>query len=117
MIETTIFTKIIEASPYLGFVLLFIWFEAKREEKRVENASRLETRREEHEKMMQEKQLQQEREVNTLWASYIQQIVNEVKASNLAIIEKMDEHDQKDADRYEKLGITKDLFSRASGRR
>lgn len=113
----SIILKFIEASPYLAFVLAFIWFEARREEKRVANAAALETRREAHEKAMQEKQLQHDRDTHTLWASYINQLVNEVKASNQAIIEKMDEHDQRDADRYEKLGITKDLFSRASGRR
>lgn len=117
MIETNVLIKIIEASPYLGFVLLFIWFESRREEKRVENAAKLESRREEHEKAMQDKQLQHDRDAHSLWAAYIQQIVNEIKSGNIAILEKMDDHDKNDEERYKRLDITKDLFKAASERR
>jgi len=121
----TILLKIIEASPYLGFVLLFIWFEARREERRqqavieqekrrVENAAALEARRETHEMQMQTRQLEQDRTINQLWASYIQQIVNEIKAGNTAIIQKITEHEEESTERYERMGITKDLLKAAS---
>jgi hypothetical protein len=109
--------KLIEASPYLGFVLLFIWLEIKREEKRVENAAALETRREIHEKGMLERQLQQDRNINELWASYIQQLVNEIKLSHAAIIRAVEEHEKESEDRYEKMSITKDLFKAAAERK
>lgn len=117
--EASVIAKIIEASPYLGFVLLFIWFEAKREDKRIMNAAALESRREAHEKAMQEKQLQHDRDVNNLWASYIQQIVDEIKLGNVALIEKLEEHDKASEKRYERLGVTRDLFKAAQdkGRR
>jgi hypothetical protein len=113
MIETTVIAKLIEASPYLGFILLFLWYEAKREDKRIAGAAALETRREEHEKKMQEKELQHARDINQLWALHFQNIANEIKAGNQALIEKLEEHDKSSADRYERIGITKDLLKMA----
>lgn len=117
MIDIAIISEIIKASPYLAFILLFLWVEAKREEKRVENAKALEDRREAHEKDMQARQLQQDRDINTLWAGYINQIVEEIKASNRAIMQRLDEHEKESQDRYERIGITKDLLKAASERR
>jgi hypothetical protein len=112
--EAAVLTKIIEASPYLGFILLFMWFEAKREDKRITNATALETRREEHEKKMQERDLQHARDINQLWALHFQKIANEIKAGNQALIDKLQEHDEASAERYERLAITKDLWKMAA---
>src|SRR5690349_1694225 len=111
--EASVIAKLIEASPFLGFILLFLWYEAKRDDKRVENAEKLETRRENHEKAMQEKQLKHDNDVNSLWAAYIQQIVNEIKVGNQALLEKMEEHDTADGERYKRLEITQNLFKAA----
>jgi hypothetical protein len=108
--EAAVLAKIIEASPYLGFILLFLWFEMKREDKRIAGAAALETRRETHEKEMQNKELQHARDINQLWALHFQTIANEIKAGNQALIEKLEEHDQASAGRYERLGITRDLL-------
>jgi hypothetical protein len=108
--EATVISKIIEASPYLGFVLLFMWFEARREDKRITNAAALESRRENHERLMQERQIKHDNEINTLWAGYIQSIVAEIKAGNTALINKLEEHDSASSKRYERLGITGDLL-------
>jgi hypothetical protein len=111
--EATVIAKLIEASPYLGFILLFLWFEMKREDKRIAGATALETRREEHEKKMQDKELQHARDINQLWALHFQNIANEIKAGNQAMIEKLQEHDEASAERYERLAITKELFKAA----
>lgn len=111
-----IIAKIVEASPYLGFILLFMWFESKREDKRIENAAILETRREVHEKAMQERILQHDREINTLWAGYIQQIVEEIKVGNRTLLGKLDEHEEDNKERYKRMEITMNLFKAASGK-
>jgi hypothetical protein len=116
MIETSVLIEILKASPYLGFILLFIWFEAGREEKRVKNAESLETRRENHEKLMQEKQLQHERDMNTLWAGYIQELVDGIEKSHQELMKRLDEHEKKSDDRYDRIGITKDLLKAAAER-
>jgi hypothetical protein len=116
MIDVAIISELIKASPYLAFILLFLWVEAKREDRRVLNAKALEDRRETHEKEMQARQLQQDRDINNLWASYIQQIVDEIKTSNRAIMQRIDEHEKESEDRYERIGITKDLLKAASER-
>lgn len=121
----TIIAKLIEASPYLAFLLIYMYLESKREDKRiqqqsaeearrVENAAALETRREKHEKEMQEKDLQHSRDVNNLMAGYIQQMVNEIKVGNVAIINKLQEHEEASEKRYERMGITKDLLKAAT---
>lgn len=109
----TVLVKIVDASPYLGFVLLFIWFEYIREQKRIAGAEALETRREAHEKAMQEKQLQHDRDINTLWSAYIQEMVNEIKNSHTDILRMLEEHEFESEKRYERMGITKDLINRA----
>lgn len=112
--ESAVLAKIIEASPYLGFILIWLWFESKREDKRITGAAELETRREEHEKKMQEKELQHQRDINQLWALHFQNIVNEIKAGNQALIQKLEEHDRASAERYERMGITKEMLKMAS---
>src|SRR5512139_1209939 len=99
--------KIVDASPYLGFVLLFMWFEYVREQKRVQNAAELETRRENHEKAMQDKQLQHQRDINTLWSAYIQEMVNEIKKSHADILQVIQQHETESEKRYDRMGITK----------
>ena len=37
MITAEVWAKIVEASPYLAFVLLYIYFSAKQEDKRIDN--------------------------------------------------------------------------------
>lgn len=115
--EATVITKLIEASPYLAFVLLFIWFDSKREEKRTENAAALETRREAHEKEMQEKQFKHDSDTLSLWASFNQQLVSEIKLSHKAIMDKLDEHERESEERYERMGVTKDLLKAAERKR
>ena len=112
--EASVIAKIIEASPYLGFILLFLWFESKREDKRIAGASALETRREEHEKKMQEKELQHARDINQLWALHFQNIANEIKAGNQALIDKLEEHDKNTAEHYERIGVTQNLLKAAA---
>lgn len=112
--EATVIAKLIEASPYLGFILLFLWFESKREDKRIANAAALETRREEHEKKMQEKELQHARDINQLWALHFQNIANEIKAGNQLLVEKLEEHEKQSAERYERIGVTQNLLKAAA---
>jgi hypothetical protein len=115
--EATVIAKLIEASPYLGFILLFLWFESKREDKRIVGAAALETRREEHEKKMQERDLQHARDINQLWALHFQNIANEIKAGNQALIDKLEEHDKNSEERYERMAVTKELLKAAAEQR
>ena len=108
--EPQLAIEIVKASPYLGFVLLFIWFEFIRDQKRVENNATMEDRREQHEKAMQERQLQHDRDMSALWAKYIQTLVDQVEDGNQAIIKRLDEHEQESRDRYDRLGNTKEVL-------
>ena len=110
----SIIGEIVKASPYLGFILLFIWFEAYREDKRIANATALETRREEHENVMQEKQIKHDNEVLTLFASFNQQLIQEIKSSHGVIMSKIDKLDEETEKRYARLSVTQDLLKAAA---
>ena len=102
--------KLIEASPYLAFLLIYMWLEERKYQKRVENATTLESRRETHEKEMEARRLAHEKDMNTLWASYIQQLVNEIKTSHQILMNKLDEHEEESEKRYSKIGLTQDIL-------
>ena len=123
-----VISKIIEASPYLGFVILYILLDARREERRTTGATALENRREagaaalesqreSHEKTMQDRQIKHSDDVLQLYASFNQQLINEIKLSHNAIMNKLAEHEQESEDRYERMGITKDLLRAATERK
>lgn len=122
-------SKLGEAIPYavlyVVIVLIMLNAEDKRDEKRVTNATALENKREAHEKAMQDKQLQHERDLNTLWAiqqketvtqmmTTVQDFQQQVIASNTKVIERMDAFDEKDEERYKRLGVTQDLLKAAA---
>jgi hypothetical protein len=109
--EASVITKIIEASPYLGFILLFMWFEAKREDKRTANAEELETRREKHEKELEEKREAHDRDINNMWASYIKSILDQQNEMSKALMDTIVEHEESSQQRYERLGITQELIN------
>jgi hypothetical protein len=109
-----VITKLIEASPYLGFVILYILLDAKREERRTHNAAELESRREEHEQAMQDRQIKHDNEVLQLYASFNQQLVVEIKLSHQAIMSKVQDFDERTEKRLDRLGITQDLLKAAA---
>jgi len=112
-----VISKIIEASPYLGFVILYILLDAKREERRITNATTLESRREVHEKDMQDRQIKHSDDVLQLYAAFNQQLISEIKLSHNAIMNKLAEHERESEERYERMGITKDLLRAATERK
>jgi hypothetical protein len=97
-----ILLKFIDASPFLAFLLVYIWIDSKREDKRVANASSLETRRENH-----------EREMNNMWAQHIKSITDQIATSHQVIMSKLADHDKESQERYERMNITKDLIKAA----
>ena len=112
-----ILTKLGEASPYLLFVILYIILDHRREERRTANAAALEERREAHEKEMQERQIRHDTDVLQVWAGFNQNLVEEIKSSHAAIMQKLDEHENESEKRYERMGITKDLMKAAERKR
>lgn len=110
----SVISEIVKASPYLGFVLLFIWFDAQREEKRIKNATEAAVRREQHENVMQDRQIKHDDDVIQLYASFNQQLVQEIKLSHQAIMTRLTEHEEESEKRYQRMGITKDLLKAAN---
>lgn len=103
-------TEIIKVSPYLGFVLMYMVFEARREDKRTENAKALEDRREAHDIALEEKREEHDREMNNMWANSIKMIVESIQSSNKALMDALAAHDKASEERYEKIGNTKELM-------
>jgi hypothetical protein len=52
-----------------------------------------------------------------LYASFNQQLVTEIKLSHQAIMMKIEDHDKDSEQRYERLGITRDLVKAAQERK
>lgn len=108
--ETTVISKLIEASPYLGFVLIWIWFESQREDKRVANAAELEDKREKHELALEEKREAHDRDVNNMWASYIKSLLDKQTETSERLLDALHKHEEASQDRYDRIGITQDLI-------
>lgn len=108
--EASVIAKIIEASPYLGFILLFMWFEAKREDKRIANAAELETRREKHEIEIEDKREAHDRDINNMWAGYIKTLIDQQSLTSKALMDTITAHEESSQERYDRLGITQELI-------
>jgi len=91
--------QIPSAVAVIGMAYLFLKAEKEREERRVVNAKEMEKERRDHELM-----------INNMWATYIKTLVDKQNETYLAIAGALESHEEASKDRYERMGITKELL-------
>ena len=101
-----VWTEMIKQSPLaaalLVMVFLFLRHIKEAEAARTENA-----------KQASEAQRAHEVQMNNMWAINIKQLVEQMTHSHEELARILEQHDKADAERYERMGITKDLISAA----
>lgn len=112
-----LFTKLAEQVPNLVVFLIIVYMMQKNNEKqdlqRVENARRLEDKREAHEKSLEEKRQAHDLQMNNMWANYIKNLIDQQAQTFKMVADMLKDHEQASQDRYEKMQITKDLLDAA----
>lgn len=93
------------AVAMIFIVWLFLSNDNKREEQRIANAKSMEQERKAH-----------DLQVNAMWATSFKQLVDTVQDGQVQIVAALKEHERASRERYEKMGITKDLFDAAKER-
>jgi len=91
--------QIPSAVAVIGMAFLFLKAEKEREERRVVNAKEMEKERRDHELM-----------INNMWATYIKTLADKQDEAYVAIAEALADHEKASSERYERMGITKDLL-------
>lgn len=87
----------------VGLAIIFIVYlfqnnENKREQQRIDNAKTMEQERKAH-----------ELQLNNMWATAFKNLIDEIKSGQKAIADALATHDSAERERYERMGITKDL--------
>lgn len=115
-----LWAKLAEQAPYMVIIVLlvivFLRYIEKIEERRVNNAKELEASRQAHEDELEEKRETHNREINAMWAGSIKLVTDQQKAMQEAFLAALKDHEEKSRERYEKMGITKDLLEAAKER-
>lgn len=87
------------AAAVIGMAYLFLRAEEKRELRRVEDAKEKEKERRDH-----------ELQINNMWASYIKSLIDKQDETYELIAKSLSEHEKSSQERYDRIGITKDLL-------
>ena len=94
----------------VAIVWLFLAAEDKRDAQRVANAKQLEQERSINAQRLEEARQKHESEMNAMWASHIKSLVETQREIYKAIADTLSDHEKASQERYEKMGITKDLL-------
>lgn len=101
-----VWVEMIKQSPIAAALLLVVFFFLKHirdaEAQRIANAKDMETERRAHELA-----------INNMWAVNIKQLVDQMSNSHAEIVRLIEQHDKNDKERYERMGVTKDLLDAA----
>jgi hypothetical protein len=113
----SLFIELAKQVPNLVIFLLIIYMFQKGDEKkelqRVENARRLEDKREAHEKALEVGRQAHDTQMNNMWANYIKSIIDQQNATFKVIMDALNDHELASKERYERMGITKELLDAA----
>lgn len=98
---------------FLAVVYMFQKNNEKQEQLRIENARRLEDKREAHEKTIEERRQAHDREMNNMWANNVKSLIDQQNQTFKMVVDIINDHEKASQDRYERMGITKDLLDAA----
>jgi len=101
------------AIAVIGTVYLFLKAEDQREVRRIANAKEIGDVQRAHELQMESSRRGRELEINNLWASTVKNMMEKQDASNISIVDAIANMHKDLSEKYEMMGITKDLYDAA----
>ena len=114
---TEVFQELIKQAPYIAAVVitigLFLWSNQRNEDKRLAHDAQMEVTRAANAKEREQERRTYEIQINSMWASNIKSIVDQISVGNDKIVNALLEHEKASKERYEKMGITSDLLDAA----
>lgn len=113
-VNEPLWVDLAKQAPYMvlmvAIVYMFLRFIEQWETRRAADAKKLEEERTNNAKQLEEMRQKHDSEINAMWASAIKTLVDEQNKTAKAISEALAEHEKASRDRYERMGITKELL-------
>lgn len=113
--ETSVWVKLIEQAPSAAIIVvvvyMFLTYLGKLEDKRMAHDTDAEKQRTENAKERERERRDHEIQIASLQANAMKQMLEQMETGMETIAKTLAEHDKASRERYEKIGMTKDLIA------
>lgn len=113
--ETSVWVKLIEQAPSAAIIVvvvyMFLTYLGKLEDKRMAHDTDAEKQRTENAKERERERRDHEIQIASLQANAMKQMLEQMDTGMETIAKTLAEHDKASRERYEKIGMTKDLIA------
>lgn len=115
-----VYVEALKQAPSLAILAFVVWqfltFLSRQEDKRYTHEKELEAERSNNERSIEDSRQKYNSETNSMWASHVRTLTESTERLAKTIAEALSDHEKASQERYEKMGITKDLLDAALAR-